>query len=1379
MSTRTAVLVSATHNISRCSRAASAGLLVALLSVCAADAHAQSSVGLRYEPILEWNGPYFVPFHSPGLEIATDYPPVELPFQQPRAVAVTSHSGRDVVYVLDSGRHRVQAFEVNGTFEALSQDDMAYNAGAPAAGEYNDQLIRLPEYLNVPTQWIVPRSEAVYVDGSVWRWVEDLTGYTTDDQVYTIDYAAAADQPQIELPAGSLDADSQLEIRYLVTDLQDVGAGTPQFGQGDVDYGTRDAGTTVTKVQIDETSGGPTEWEEVRSLVAVPDPVTSTTDLLFIVDAADLSGAQDEKVFTYTVALDGTVTAGESYGGELDGPYDVAVLDLDAGKGASASLSADTGPFDQASYPFVADANQVTGHDYRVSVATGIVTITDLVTGRVLVDQAAEAAFADPFLGIPGLSLPLNAGPWGDGTTTISTSAAYPGRFLVITDTGNDRIKIVGLPSSATVAGSNWSGDWLPKDARTVVVQPTGAGTLGATAGRDYRPSTPSLVPEDWVSWTTTAPLAEGTLDEIIFDPDVDPRSWLRVDDLHTASPSDSVFQVDWESGRIRFGDGIHGAIPPASTDFEYDYEVSPDLVRFGTSGTGAGRFTSPRGVSGLWNDALGRFDLYVADAGNHRIQKLTFEPADTTLGVAPRVQHLVTWDASLAGALPLQYPYDVETSVDGDGTTYVAVSDPGNQRIVIFRDPDREVPGAHLGIFDASLGQLGNRLGNFVSPARVAFLANGSDLDVYVPDESRHVVTKYEEGPTPTITLLFTGDSELPACFPPSAGYPIRFTTTHPPLGGWVDFYYDTQETFDPSRAKLAIEAGTVPPTATSAYWDFDATPGGNPGAGDYYLFARLKDPTGTEVAWDQTFDPEVVCIDPTLVPALLLTDAIDGDRTLYLQNGLVRDVHLQLVYPDSIIGAGFYGTFDPSIVEVLGITPGTAWEGIGYTDHVFGAVVDTVSGTFEVNSTTLGAPTGLSGAGPFNVATMQVRARPNAISATERFKDSVLSLDKSRSSIIDVRGEEPAAWAARSCQIRIAYLGDIATTGAGADSTVPHLQPRPDGRIDFDDQMAFTIGWNGTQFTRDRIADMGPATGDSPNLWPVPDAEWDVDDILAFTSQYSYFSQAGWNSAGFVFTLGADGLAREIASAFPSGSSSATYQAAHLTWQIDAVAGGIELRLETLDVDRLTGARLDLRYPEESFGYAEGQADAFLETGGAQVLHLVTEDSGRLDLGISRLSVTASGVSGSGTLAVFRLRYRDMDAATNPSGPLELSFDLRDAENEVVEAGTIAIPWNGRSSSHDIPTQAFLGLPQPNPMSSSTWVEYGLPEASDVQIHLYTVDGRKVDTLVSGIQDAGTYRVQWSGRSSSGTRLATGRYFLEMRAGSFRSKESVLVLR
>ena len=1353
--------------------------LIAILGlVSPQQAAAQSSVGLRYEPILEWNGPYFVPFHSQGLEVATDYPPVELPFQQPRAIALRSHSGRDVIYVADSGNHRIQAFEVNATFAALTRDDLDFTAGVPAAGEFDDQQLRLPEYLAVPTQWIVPRSEAVYVDGAVWRWVEDLTGYTTDDRVYTVDYSAATDQPQVDFPAGSLDSETTLEVRYLVTDLQDAGAGTPAFGQGDVDYGVRNAGTTVVKVQIDETSGGPSSWDEIRSLVVAPDPVTPTTDLLFVVDAADLSGAQTEEVFFYSVALDGTVTAGEAYGDELNGPQDAAILDLDAGKGASAWLDANTGPFDKTAYPFVSDANQVTGHDYDVTVAGGVVTITDLLTGRVLVDRAAEAAFADPFLAIPGLSLPLNAGPWGDGSTTISTSAAYPGRFLVIADTGNDRLKIVGLPSDRTAAGSDWTGDWLPKDGRAVYDQPSGAGTVGQFASRDYRPTTPASVPEDWTSWTNAAPLAEGTLDEIIFDPDGAALSFLRVDDLTTATPTDSVYEVDWKLGRIRFGDGVHGAIPPAATEFEYEYEVTPDILRFGSTGTGAGRFVSPRGLTGLWNENLGRFDVYVADTANDRLQKLAFVPADTSLGVAARIEHVISWSASTAGSQPLRSPQDVEAAVDGDGTTYVAVSDLGNHRIVIYRDVDPGLPGTRVGVFDAAVGQLGNRLGNFVSPARIAFLANGTDLDLYVADESRDVITKYEEGPTPTIALLLTGDSELPACFPPSAGYPIRFATTHPPLGGWVDFYFDTQETFDPARAKLAIESGTVPPTATSAYWDFDATPGGNPGAGNYYIFARLKDATGTEVAWDQTFDPEVTCIDPNLVPALLARDAIDGDRTLYLQNGLIRNVHLQLLYPDSIIGARIHGTFDPQLVEVIGITPGTAWDGLGFTDHVFGTLVDSLTGTFDVNSTILGAPTGLSGAGPFILATLQIRSREDAISATARFKDSVIALDKSLSSIVDVNGTEPDAWATRSCQVRVAYLGDIATTGAGADSLVPHLQPRPDGRIDFEDQMAFTLGWNGEQFQRDRIADMGPAAGVSPNLWPVPDAEWDVDDIVVFTSQFSFFADAGWNTAPAIRSIANDPTL-ELGSGI-SQESAALARSAHLGWEVVSVAGGVELRLDAVDVEGLAGAHLDLRYPAESFGYVEGQSEAFLESNGGQVLHLSSEAPGRIDLGLSRLSPQAVGVSGSGALAVFRLRYLDpgRNEALAPA-PLELTFDLRDRTNGTLEAGSLIIPWNGQIPSRDLPTSVFLEMPQPNPVTGSTWIEYGLPTAGNVELRLYGVDGRKIQTLVSGNHDAGVYRIQWNGQTASGHTVAAGRYYLELRAGGIRAKEAVLVLR
>ncbi len=1357
----------------------------ALLTIAVTDSEAD----LRYEPVLEWNGPYFAPFQAQGVLLETDSPVVELPFQQPRSIAVRSHTGRDVVYVADSGNNRIQAFEVNATFATLSQDDLSYSAGAPVAGEFSDQILRVPEYQAVPTQWIVPMSEAVYIDGIAWRWVESLTGYSSTDYVYTVDFAATADQPQFEFPAGSLDAESVLEVRYVLSNLQDVGGGTEVFGIGDVDYGVRNAGTTPVKVQIDELSGGPTAWEEVKSIFVVPSVADSDVDHLFVVDAADQSSLTHEQIFSYFIDLDGNVTVGEAYGDELNGPYDATVLDLDSGAGASAWVDANTGPFDKTGYPFVTDANQVTGHDYEVTVATGVVTITDLTTGRVLVDAAAEAAFADPFLGIPGLSLALNGGPWGDGTTTVHTSAAYPGRFLVIADTGNDRLKIAGLPSGTTAAGSNWSGDWLPEDPRSVVVQPTGAGTVGAAADEDYRPMTPSTVPEDWTTWTLTAPLVEGSLRTITFDPDGTGSIWQRVDDITTAAPEDSVFQVNWETGMVRFGDSIHGALPPASTDFEFDYAVSADLVRYGSSGTGAGRFASPRGVSGLWNSTLGRFDVYVSDSANRRIQKIGFSPADTTLGRGHLVESVISWKAETAGAPELAYPQDLEAAVDGDGTVYVAVSDPGNHRVVIYRDPDAAQPDPSVGVFDAAIGQLGNQAGNFVTPVGVAFLDNGGDLDLYVADESRSIVAKYEEGPTPTITLLFTGESALPACFPPSSGYPIRFTTTYPPLGGWVDFYYDTKATYDPSTAKLAIAAGTVAPTATSAYWDFDATPGGNPGAGEYHLFARLKDASGSEVAWDETIEPNRICIDPNLIPALQLTDAIDGDQTLYLQNGLVRDVKLELIYPDSVIGVGFHGTYDPTLVQILGITRGTVWDGTGYTDVLFNAFVDSTAGVFQVSSTAQDAPSGLSGSGPYDVAILRLRARANAISATERFKDGTLALDATRCEIVDVDGGEPESWTTRDCNIRIAYLGDIATTGTGTEGTLPALQPRPDGRIDFDDQMAFTLGWNGVDFVRDRIADMGPATQDSPNLWPVPDAQWNVDDILVFTSQFSYFADAGWNSAGRIFDAGSlSSNEPRITAADVTGVASLVAEerqarlaksASAVSVIVDELPNGLEVRVRLEDVTNVSGALLRLSFGAGDFSFVEAEAEDFLRGSDGQVLPLPVSGPDYHEIGISRLAPGNPAVSGSGDLAVFRL----VQTADGPS-PVQdgsLEFELRNPDNVAIQSGSVTVRWedSGKGGPRTAPSSLYLAAPRPNPVTGPVSINFAVPESGTVKLSLYNVAGRRLRTLFHDEVEPGEFNLVWDGRDAGGNEVAAGRYYLQLESRGASKQREVLVIR
>lgn len=48
--------------------------------------------------------------------------------------------------------------------------------------------------------------------------------------------------------------------------------------------------------------------------------------------------------------------------------------------------------------------------------------------------------------------------------------------------------------------------------------------------------------------------------------------AWTRVDDLATAGPEDTVYQLDRSGGVVRFGDGVHGAIPPAGAQLSIEY---------------------------------------------------------------------------------------------------------------------------------------------------------------------------------------------------------------------------------------------------------------------------------------------------------------------------------------------------------------------------------------------------------------------------------------------------------------------------------------------------------------------------------------------------------------------------------------------------------------------------------------------------------------------------------------------------------------------------------------------------------------------------------------------------------------------------------------
>lgn len=77
---------------------------------------------------------------------------------------------------------------------------------------------------------------------------------------------------------------------------------------------------------------------------------------------------------------------------------------------------------------------------------------------------------------------------------------------------------------------------------------------------------------------------------------------------------------------------------------------------------------------------------------------------------------------------------------------------------------------------------------------------------------------------------------------------------------------------------------------------------------------------------------------------------------------------------------------------------------------------------------------------------------------------------------------------------------------------------------------------------------------------------------------------------------------------------------------------------------------------------------------------------------------------------------------------------------------------------------TSYELAQNYPNPFNPSTVIRYQLPMTSDVKLEIFDILGKKVATLVSGRQEAGTYAYSWNAGSS----VASGIYFYRLQAGA-----------
>jgi hypothetical protein len=83
------------------------------------------------------------------------------------------------------------------------------------------------------------------------------------------------------------------------------------------------------------------------------------------------------------------------------------------------------------------------------------------------------------------------------------------------------------------------------------------------------------------------------------------------------------------------------------------------------------------------------------------------------------------------------------------------------------------------------------------------------------------------------------------------------------------------------------------------------------------------------------------------------------------------------------------------------------------------------------------------------------------------------------------------------------------------------------------------------------------------------------------------------------------------------------------------------------------------------------------------------------------------------------------------------------------------------------------------PNPFTASTKIEYYVPEKQNVQLQIFSSDGRLLRSLVDGPQKMGEYAALWDGKTDNGQIMAMGSYYYRLKVGDFVSSKKMVELK
>ncbi|MBI1929652.1 PD40 domain-containing protein [Candidatus Poribacteria bacterium] len=124
----------------------------------------------------------------------------------------------------------------------------------------------------------------------------------------------------------------------------------------------------------------------------------------------------------------------------------------------------------------------------------------------------------------------------------------------------------------------------------------------------------------------------------------------------------------------------------------------------------------------------------------------------------------------------------------------------------------------------------------------------------------------------------------------------------------------------------------------------------------------------------------------------------------------------------------------------------------------------------------------------------------------------------------------------------------------------------------------------------------------------------------------------------------------------------------------------------------------------------------------------------------------------------------------------PLRHTVSTDDVNNSYIRLANLI--------AYHIPTETKLLPNYPNPFNPETWIPYQLSKPSHVSIIIYDALGRVVKRLDLGYQPAGLYQtrtraVHWDGRNEVGEPVASGVYFVQLKAEGYQQTRRIVLLK